>query len=99
MVQCQQTSINVSKTNYMKFSNSKSTRPFNISNIDVNIRRVCSVKHLGVYIDVELNWKEHIAYICNKLSKSISMLYKVSQTLNINALELSSFITLSRDLG
>ena len=40
----------------------------------------------GVYIHDNLHWKDYITYICNKLSKSISILYKVSQTLYTNAL-------------
>ena len=61
-------SLSISKTNYMMFSNSKSTQTFNISINCVNIRRVCAVKYLRVYIDDKLNWKKHITYICNKLS-------------------------------
>ena len=79
-------SINISGTNYMVFSNSKSTQTFNISINGVNIRRVCAVKYLGVYIDDKFEWKIHITYICNKLSKSISISYNASQTLNANAL-------------
>ena len=44
------------------------------------------MKYLGVYIDDKVNLKKHITYICNKLSKSISILYKASQTLKTNAL-------------
>ena len=78
--------LNISKTNYMMFSNSKLTQTFNISINGVNIMRACSQKYLGVYIYDKLCWKKHITYICNKLSKSISILYKASQTLNTNAL-------------
>ena len=80
-------SLNISKTSYMMFSNSKSTQTFSISINCVNIRRVCAVKYLGVYIDDNLNWKRHITYVCNKLSKSISILYKACQTLNTNAIK------------
>ena len=43
-------SLNIGKTNYMMFSNSKSTQTFSISINCVNIRRVCAVKYLGVCI-------------------------------------------------
>ena len=56
-------SLNISKTNYMMFSNSKSTQTFNISINGVYIRRVSAVKCLGVYRDDELNWKK-THYIC-----------------------------------
>ena len=68
------------------FSNSKSTQTFNISINGVNIMRVCAVKFLRVYIDDKLNLKKHITYICNKLSKIISILYIACQTLNANDL-------------
>ena len=44
-------SLNISKTNYMMFSNIKSIQTFNILINGVNIRRVCAVKYLGIYID------------------------------------------------
>ena len=62
-------SLNMSKTNYMMFSNSKSTQAFNISINCVHIWKVCAVRYIGVYIDGKLNLKKHITYICNKLSK------------------------------
>ena len=41
------------------------------------------MKYLGIYIDDKLNKKQqHITYTCNKLSKSISILYKACQNLN-----------------
>ena len=59
---------------------------YNISINCVNIRSVCTVNDLGVYIDVKLNWETLIAYICNKSSRSISILHKANQALNTNAL-------------
>ena len=56
-------SLSISKTNYMMFSNSKSTQTFSISINGVNIRRVCAVKYLCVYIDETLNLKKRIAYM------------------------------------
>ena len=44
-------SLSISKTNYMMFSNSKSTQTFSISINGDNIRRVCAVKYIGVCID------------------------------------------------
>ena len=44
------------------------------------------MKYLAVYIDDEFIWKKHITYVCNKLSKSISILFKACQTLNANVL-------------
>ena len=33
------------------------------------LERCSEYKYLGVYIDEKLNWKKHIQYLCDKLSK------------------------------
>ena len=43
-------------------------------------------KFVGVYIDYRLDWKRHIDHIMNKVSKSISIIYRASQKLNETAL-------------
>ena len=43
---------------------------------DVLIERETVTKFLGVLIDENLNWKKHIEYIINKLSKNIGILYR-----------------------
>ena len=47
-----------------------------------------STKYLGVYIDHHLNWKDHIAYICSKLSKSTAVIHKTSHVLDTKTLTL-----------
>ena len=34
------------------------------------------IKFLGVVLDENLNWKEHIKYIENKIAKNLGLLYK-----------------------
>ena len=53
---------------------------------NTEISSVRSTKFLGVLIDNKLNWKEHIQYIKNKISKSIRILYKVRPYLCIGTL-------------
>ena len=56
--------LNVSKTNFMVFGNSKqrnTTLQFSIKNS--KIKRVYVTKFLGILIDDRLNWKEHISLI------------------------------------
>jgi hypothetical protein len=64
-------SINLAKTNYLVFS----LRPFNTNcSIYLNnstIERKTYVKFLGIIIDDRLLWKEHINYLCIKLSHMI----------------------------
>ena len=39
--------------------------------------KVDHVKYLGVITDHKLNWIEHIAYVKNKISKGIGIMYNV----------------------
>ena len=53
---------------------------------EVEVERVSAIKVLGVIIDNNLNWKPHISYTKNKISKSIAILYKVKDFLNEKSL-------------
>ena len=50
------------------------------------IERVTSCKFLGVIVDENLTWKNHINLIANKLSKIIGILCKARKFLNKSAL-------------
>ena len=80
--------LNVSKTNFMVFGNSKhrnTTLQVCIKNS--NIKRVYVTKFLGILIDDRLNWeKNHISLICSKLSKCIAMICKAKQLLDKESL-------------
>ena len=40
------------------------------------VERVKSIKFLGVLLDENLSWKDHIKYIENKVAKNIGLLYR-----------------------
>lgn len=74
-ITCNRLSLNVDKTNFIVFSRTKYQD--NLPPLCINgspIRRVNSVKFLGVIIDDKLSWKDHINHIKGKVSKSIGML-------------------------
>ena len=75
-------SLNVSKTNYMLFSNSKLPEKLNISIKNHCIDKVGVTKFLGVLIDEKLNWKQHINMVRSKLSKTISVIARSKKILN-----------------
>ena len=77
--------LNISKTNFIIFSNHKSIE-HNISVDGVNLQTVDSLKFLGVCIDHQITWKDHITFISNKLYKSIAIIYRASHVLDTNAL-------------
>ena len=75
-------SLNVSKTNYLTFSGNKRLN----QDVDINIageviNRSLTVKYLGVMIDQNINCKNHIASLHNKISRSLCILHKVKHLL------------------
>ena len=54
---------------------------------DYEIKRSSSIKFLGVMVDENLNWKDHINVIENKLSKKSRLLHKAKQFLNAKAMK------------
>ena len=80
-------SLNVSKTKYSLFHSSvyKDKIPLHLPKLTINdvaIKREPTMTFLGVLLDENLNWKEHINYIENKISKSMGILYKSRFLLN-----------------
>ena len=78
-------SLNVSKTNFMVFGNKKNEECKIYIN-DIEIEEVSSTKFLGVIIDNKLNWQRQIQNVQRKVSKSVSILYRVKNLLDTNAL-------------
>ena len=80
-------SLNLSKTNFMVFSNRKVENceiNFKIENIMIS--RVFECKFLGVLIDSKLTWKNHIIMVKEKLIKCNVIMFKASIYLNTEAL-------------
>ena len=74
-------SLNLSKTNFMPFTNCRREFFFNISINNCEIDMVYKTEFLGV-IDSKLNWKDHVAMVKSKLSKSIAIMHKAKQLLD-----------------
>ena len=49
---------------------------------NIEIKRENSVKFLGVIIDENLTWKNHIKVVESKISKNIGVLYRASHLLD-----------------
>ena len=81
-------SLNLKKTNYITFSTNNSDSTSQIAINGSNIEKVNSTKYLDVYIDHLLNWKDHIAYISSKSSKSTAVIHKTSHVLDTKPLTL-----------
>ena len=53
----------------------------------MEIKRITSIKYLGVSTDEHLTWKEHINVIENKVSKNFGLLYRARMILDSAALK------------
>ena len=85
-------SLNKDKTKYTFFHKvrEKEKLPSLFIN-DRDIKRITSIKYLGVLIDEHLTWKEHIAVIENKVSKNLGLLHRARRVLDRTALKNLSF--------
>ena len=71
------TSLTQKKSLFMIFHRSR-IKSNSIGNIILDSSKLINVdyvKYLGVIIDHKLNWIEHIAYVKNKISKGIGIMY------------------------
>ena len=83
-------SLNISKTNYIIFGNKHKFQlgaDFKILINNLVVARVTESKFLGVIIDDCLNWKAHITYVCNKISKSVGIINRLKYVLNKETLK------------
>ena len=80
-------SLNVDKTKWSLFQ-PHSKRRFLLQTLpnllieDIHIKREHATKFLGVFIDENLSWKQHIEILNSKISKSIGSLYKSKDVLS-----------------
>ena len=84
---CNKLSLNVLKTHYIIFtSRNKCVNDVDIRIQNVPIERVYATKFLGVQIDAQLTWKNHIEYTCKKLCKCVGILAKAQKKLHKSSL-------------
>lgn len=80
--------LNVSKSVYITFgSYSNSVPSETIINIKNNIlKRVDCYRYLGILIDCNLRWKNHIDYVVNKSKYLLFIFHKLAKFCNTNSL-------------
>ena len=74
--------LNLSKTTYIEFRNNP-----NQHLTITGISRSDSVKYLGVHIDSNLKWKEHVNQLTKKLRKSIYKFITLRPILNVDLMK------------
>ena len=76
-------SLNISKTNYILFSNTeKQNKLPELKLADQVISKVACVKFLGVHIDEKLKWDTHINIVKKRISRSFYAINKAKHVLN-----------------
>ena len=70
-LQVNKLTLNIKKTQVILFNakNKKKKESLKLKINGENIKQVNSTKFLGIIIDSQLNWKQHIAHIQHKISK------------------------------
>ena len=84
-------SLNVEKTKFSLFHKlgKKYSIPSHLPTLKINnhdIERVNTMKFLGVLLDDNLSWKEHIKYLENKIAKNIGLMYRAKPFLDKESL-------------
>lgn len=84
-------SLNIEKTSYSSFSNRMPQHDINLSINTTEIKRCEHVKYLGVWIDQNLTWKQHIDHIYSKIVKFVGIFYKLAYKLPDDCLKMLYF--------
>ena len=76
--------VSLQKTSYMIIAPPRAARcdSFSIVHNNTELVRVPSVKYLGVYVDENLKWSDHITYITNKINKNVAVIWKTRRFLS-----------------
>ena len=83
-------SVNIAKTKYILFGGKQKlcSEPSIFIAIDgVALERVEFTKFLGVYIDENLNWKQHTSHISLKVAKSLGVINRIRSIVSSNVLK------------
>ena len=84
-------SLNVKKTKFSIFhkASRRDDLPLLLPKLFINnqvIKRQSSIKFLGILLDENLSWKEHLKLTENKVAKNIGLIYKAKPYLNKDSL-------------
>ena len=86
---CNKLSLNIAKTNFIRFKPHSSQAMDPHYNIRINglpLTELKSTKFLGVTIDSSLSWNDHIHNVHNAVSRGIGILYRLKDLIAQNSL-------------
>ena len=79
--QANRLTLNATKSNYQIFSRNK-VKDISIMLQDILIERKPCVRYLGVYIDENLKWHSHIAYVISIVSRNLGVMGRTKYILS-----------------
>ena len=82
-------SVNMKKTNFVLFgtyAKLKNKPSLKITMNDIEIARSKTAKFLGILIDCNLTWKDHIELVSKKISKNVGIIKRIRHCLPSNVL-------------
>ena len=81
--------LNISKTNFVIFHTHQRQLNHNVTlKLDNKaLNEKDHIKYLGVIVDCHLKWKNHIQGITNKISRSIGIMYRLRNYVNLKVLK------------
>ena len=88
--ECNKLSLNVDKTNYILFKQTRENVQFT-NDIKINgkiISRCKYIQFLGITLDENINWREHVDNVCRKVAQFVGVLNRLKS-------ELPPFVLLS----
>ena len=78
--------LNISKSKSMIITKKRNVEPLSIKINNTELEQCNSYKYLGVIFDKDLNWKNHVDYVCSKISRSIGGLASLRHRTSISVL-------------
>ena len=71
-------SLNIAKTKFMIFTHNINLPNVNLEIRDIPLERVTSIEFLGLTVDDNLKFQQHVNKVCSKLSRALGILYRLS---------------------
>ena len=81
-------SLNIKKSNFVIFHPRQRKTPNNLE-ITINdqlLKQEYTIKYLGLILDCNLSWKDHISFVESKVKRSIGILSKLRYFVSLNTL-------------
>lgn len=85
--------MNLEKTELIHF-NSSGVNELHVNTNEFSVKSKSAGKFLGLFLDRDLNWGQHIDYVCKKLSSNLFLLRRMSSYLSSDELKIIYFGTI-----